>query len=55
MRPTPIAPMLMRLLGAFCPKTLEGTMAGNPTLATAPADIFRKLLRDVSLATAASP
>jgi hypothetical protein len=38
----------MRLLGAVCPKTLEGTMVGKPTAAAAPIDIFRKVLRDVS-------
>src|SRR5688572_10084898 len=30
MRPVPIAPMLIRLLGAADPKTDAGTMAGNP-------------------------
>jgi len=29
-RPLPIAPMLMRLLGAFLPNTVFGTMEGNP-------------------------
>jgi hypothetical protein len=43
MRPTPIAPTLIRLLGAFSPKTLEGTMVGKLMAAAAP--IFRKFLR----------
>jgi len=30
MRPLPIAPMLMRLLGALAPNTDEGTMLGKP-------------------------
>ena len=30
MRPVPMAPMLMRLLGACAPKTEEGTIAGKP-------------------------
>ena len=30
MRPTPMAPMVMRLEGAVAPKTELGTMAGNP-------------------------
>jgi hypothetical protein len=47
-----MAPTLMRLLGAFSPKTLAGTIVGKPTLATAVADNLRKLLRDVSLAMA---
>src|ERR1039458_26690 len=41
MRPTPIAPMLIRLLGAVCPNTLDGTMAGNPVMAAAPSPVFR--------------
>jgi hypothetical protein len=36
----------MRLLGAVCPKTLDGTIVGKPTAAAAPIDIFRKALRD---------
>jgi hypothetical protein len=43
MRPTPIAPMLIRLLGAAFPKTDAGTIAGKPAAidvaaATLPAD-----------------
>jgi hypothetical protein len=30
MRPVPIAPTLIRLLGAFAPNTDAGTIAGNP-------------------------
>jgi hypothetical protein len=33
MRPAPITPTLMRLLGAFWPNTVEGTMAGKPMAA----------------------
>ena len=33
MRPTPIAPTLMRLLGAVAPNTLDGTIAGKPIAA----------------------
>jgi hypothetical protein len=29
-RPVPIAPTVIRLLGAFLPKTVEGTMDGKP-------------------------
>src|SRR5216683_4366647 len=46
MRPTPMAPMLMRLLGESCPKTLDGTMVGKPAAAAAPSDVFRNVLRD---------
>src|SRR5580698_7022483 len=45
-RPTPMAPTLMRLLGDSCPKTLEGTMVGKPTAAAAPREVFRNVLRD---------
>src|SRR4051794_40979464 len=37
MRPAPIAPMLMRLLGDADPKTDAGTMAGKPAAADATA------------------
>ena len=30
MRPVPIAPTLIRLLGAAAPRTDDGTMAGKP-------------------------
>ena len=33
-RPVPMAPMFSRLLGAFFPITLAGTMVGNPMVAT---------------------
>src|SRR5260370_15433813 len=46
MRPRPMAPMLMRLVGASCPKTLDGTMVGKPAAAAAPSDVFRNVLRD---------
>jgi hypothetical protein len=36
--PTPIAPMLIRFEGAVAPKTLRGTMVGNPD-ARAPATV----------------
>jgi hypothetical protein len=41
MRPTPMAPMLMRLLGAFWPNTVDGTIAGKPATAAAPRLVFR--------------
>jgi hypothetical protein len=41
--------MLMRLLGDFCPITLDGTIAGKPAAATAPADILRNVLRGQSV------
>src|SRR5579863_181707 len=41
MRPTPMAPTLMRLLGAYCPNTEAGTMAGKPRAAAAPRPVFR--------------
>ena len=34
MRPVPIAPTLMRLLGAVAPKTDAGTIAGKPAAST---------------------
>ncbi len=46
MRPTPMAPMLMRLLGANWPNTLAGTMAGKPATAAAPMLDLRKPRRD---------
>jgi hypothetical protein len=36
----------MRLLGAIWPKTLEGTIAGNPAAATAPAEVFKNARRE---------
>src|ERR1035441_752072 len=47
MRPTPIAPMLMRLLGAFWPKTVDGTIAGKPATAAAPRLVFMIDRRDI--------
>jgi hypothetical protein len=38
--------MLMRLLGANCPKTAAGTIVGNPTAAAAPSPVFKKLRRE---------
>src|ERR1700760_2936472 len=46
MRPTPIAPTLMRLLGAYWPNTLAGTIAGKLATAAAPNPVFRNLRRD---------
>src|ERR1700723_280161 len=48
-RPTPIAPTLIRLLGAICPNTEEGTIVGNPALAAAAIEVFRKLRRETPL------
>jgi hypothetical protein len=39
-------PMLMRLLGAYCPNTEDGTIAGNPITAAAPNPVFKKLRRE---------
>src|ERR1700677_3715120 len=55
MRPTPIAPMLMRFEGASCPKTLDGTMAGKPATATAPRPCLRNFLRDCPVLAIAFP
>jgi hypothetical protein len=33
--------MLIRLLGAFCPNTVDGIIAGNPATAAAPKPVFR--------------
>jgi hypothetical protein len=41
--------MLMRLLGAYCPNTVAGTMAGNPTAAAAPSPVFKNLRRETPL------
>src|ERR1017187_2634093 len=49
MRPTPMAPTLMRLLGAICPKTEDGRMVGKPTAAVAAAAVLRKLRRETAL------
>jgi hypothetical protein len=38
--------MLMRLLGAYCPNTEAGTIAGNPIAAAAPSPVFKKLRRE---------
>jgi hypothetical protein len=38
--------MLMRLLGANCPNTEDGTIAGNPIAATAPSPVFKKPRRE---------
>jgi hypothetical protein len=46
MRPAPMQPMLMRLLGAYCPNTEDGTIAGNPMAATAPRPVFKKPRRE---------
>src|SRR5215472_19319174 len=45
MRPTPIAPTLMRLEGALCPKTDAGTMAGKAAPAAMAAPPLRNLRR----------
>jgi hypothetical protein len=38
--------MLMRLLGAYCPKTVAGTIVGNPKAAMAPIPVFKNLRRE---------
>src|SRR5436305_4546989 len=47
-RPTPIAPTLMRLLGAYCPNTDGGTIAGNPAIAAVAPAVRRKVLREIA-------
>src|SRR5262249_35126781 len=51
MRPLPMAPMLMRLLGAYAPKTEEGTMVGKFILVDAATPpiiaVFTKVRRDI--------
>jgi hypothetical protein len=39
----------MRLLGAYCPKTLDGTMVGKPMAAAAPRLVFKKPRRETLL------
>ena len=43
--PMPIRPMVMRLLGAFWPRTVEGTTVGNASAAPATAALLRKSRR----------
>src|ERR1700733_5791822 len=45
MRPTPMAPMLMRFDGASWPKTEEGTRVGKTMTAAAPRPVFKNVLR----------
>ena len=49
MRPTPMAPTLICLLGAYWPKTDDGTMVGKPATAAAPAAVFRNLRLEIPL------
>jgi hypothetical protein len=46
MRPTPIAPIVIRLLAASAPKTDEGTIVGKPTTPIDVAKLRMKSLRD---------
>jgi hypothetical protein len=36
----------MRLLGAFCPNTEDGTIVGNPAAAATPSDVFTNCRRE---------
>jgi hypothetical protein len=47
MRPTPIQPTVMRLLGAPAPKTEEGTIAGRAKPAPTAAEVLRKSRREM--------
>jgi hypothetical protein len=38
--------MLIRLLGAYCPNTVAGTIVGNPIAAAAPNPVFKKFRRE---------
>jgi hypothetical protein len=46
MRPVPIAATLIRLLGAFLPNTLAGTMDGNANSADAFIELLKNSRRD---------
>jgi hypothetical protein len=46
MRPTPIAPTLIRLLGAFRPNTFAGTMEGKLNTTEVPNAVLAVLLRN---------
>jgi hypothetical protein len=48
-RPVPIKPTVMRLEGAFLPKTDDGTMDGIPMLAVVNAVFFKKSRRFIIL------
>jgi hypothetical protein len=41
----------MRLLGAYCPSTLEGTIVGNPMAAAAPNPVLKKRRRETLACT----
>ena len=45
-RPVPIAATLIRLLGAFLPKTLEGTIDGSANSADALRELLKNSRRD---------
>src|SRR5438309_944505 len=45
-RPVPIAPTLIRLLGASCPKTNAGTMVGKLLIASDEADPLEDVLHE---------
>ncbi len=47
--PQPMTAMVMRLDGAFCPKTLEGTIVGKPKVAAAAAPDWRNRRREVAV------
>jgi hypothetical protein len=49
MRPVPIAPTFMRLLGAFFPNTLAGTIDGNPNVSEVSAAAFAEDSRNLLL------
>ena len=46
MRPTPIAPTLIRLPGEFFPNTLAGTMEGKFNAREIPAVVFMESLKN---------
>ena len=52
MDPTPMAPMLMRLLGAFFPNTLAGTRVGRCSAIAVPAADLKVSFRNFLLPTA---
>ncbi len=55
MRPTPMAPIVMRFEGAVAPKTELGTMAGNPAAMAPETEVLRNARRvaitEISFAT----
>jgi len=49
MRPTPIQPIVILLLGALAPSTEEETIVGKAKPVVANAVLFRKSRRDIKL------